>query len=468
MAFARFARITGTVIIAALLCAALLSGLILATHQLTMQSRQASDFLPANTTVILLHRPNTETIKRWSSLFPNLGSFDVDTVPLALAVVETPQGNATIAFGQRDTRWPDWLSKNAVVIEKPPYSVLIVGGDENLLTDHANSLTLLRAYDTLGAPRQQERPWTYAAVNNSQLTEKIASSTMLTALLKDVTHAGISHGPDGIDAHLLAGAPLRVHEIPLEYASYVSNAIVNIVGTDLDELIRNRITYQSDLSTPAARAMARSYISSVVGEDVSITYDLPVLLQGTSMLEIGFNDSGALVFALAGNSKNTDKTEALFDEMHAGIRNERRGTSVRTMQLDDRFSSTDIVISPIDRSSDQLTEGEWNVTLTDDDDGVLVTAINGKRFLVSNDERALERLKQPAVLTLPTYDSVVLSAPTLGGSINMGKLDEALVALFGITPSDDESNAMLPEEGIYVWSLSAGSKMRHLRVEKRY
>jgi len=344
--------------------------------------------------------PAEETIAFFTNITTqNIGTFSAHIGALAnVPVTDTPSAVALLKTGSGKTGW--------AVVEP------VMGGDQPftirtsdpsfdpLFQAVTNPLSRQYSYSAL-ADDETSLPSGWLAFPSVALKAQSPVASLLQTN-QPVMMISLADGlelrlvTDGVRLPMLTSGPKELFEKPL-FIIHVSN------GTAFLDLLSD--TFQNDDVT-VLQTVLQSTLTNFFGKELSPTYDLPPLLEGTTTLEVAKKDTGnGLRVYLEGEMPDDEATlDHLTDLFLATLKT----ASVHTETFDDKFNWQDIRQDESLIDDTTKTEYGWTVrTLRQKNaDTVLVKAIRSNRYILSNDTDAVEKAVSQTASSLAGLDDI--------------------------------------------------------------
>lgn len=349
--------------VAASLCVAVIGGGAWWSSRPQPEERSLASRLPADAVLAYVSRPGSgdgPALMEWmTEIAPSLppirdvapAATDAAAVRLADGtegwIIRTDDGHGTVGFGGSD----------------PALAPLLDAPGTKLENDAA--FRDLRWND--------DAPWGYVAFPRAASDD----SSLKTLLALD--------SPLGA-RHTASGVTLRVSTpdsngfapwsgTPTASVPNLRHTILVPAWADIDALS----PMLADDARIVLEALGRTLLDGVA-PDMSPRYDLSVLLDTPSVLQIG-SDKGEASFALEGRSKDAAGTERVLRAMHARFAATRGGAKVKTVSAEG-FSFETISVADAG-GTEERTDGEWRVLETETEDGSFASAWNGVHFVLT-------------------------------------------------------------------------------------
>ncbi len=144
------------------------------------------------------------------------------------------------------------------------------------------------------------------------------------------------------------------------------------------------------LLSPDARLVlettAATFVDSVA-RGLSLRYDIPVLLDGPSVLQTATNGSGATIFSLEGRGESAAETDRILRLIHEKFTSSHGGSRMKVVSAEG-FSFTTLT-PDIGAGTVETKDGSWTILQTHAADMTLISAHDGDRFAITTDPSAL-------------------------------------------------------------------------------
>ena len=148
-------RTIGIVLIALMVCTALLAVLIVTTRSLTVIEEQPTDYLPASETIAIFFNANKEILRSFETEFPTLGNITLPP-PKAVALIRFENQIVLVEFR-------DALTKNqesATILGR--FSITLTDPEAiTLLTNETQRLSSLRTFSALASQKKPTDAWAF-------------------------------------------------------------------------------------------------------------------------------------------------------------------------------------------------------------------------------------------------------------------------------------------------------------------
>lgn len=321
------------------------------------------------------------------------------------------------------------------------------------------SLEETSAYKTLIGMRSPGKPWIYV---HPALFGSGARLTPWPWLRADSPFA-LSIEKDGVTVSLVddrATSVLPTLSANMPHAFAFPRFVLQ--GTDLPTLMENL----AGALDPSVRLLSESKVAAavraIVGDEISIPYDILPLLGESSTLHLGNTEAGGPLRFLVEGTAPEDARDTLMT-IRESFRSSLPSFRRQTMTFDDGFASDTLAMDDarLEEATNDMEGWDVRTLRHADSNRTLVTAQRGREFLVSDDPQAIEgRIRR-------LYGSA--STGGLGGSlmaagfIDRAVMDGMMQSLLG--PSWNGS-VPLPEQfgSHFVWSLTRQRKRITLRL----
>jgi hypothetical protein len=222
-------------------------------------------------------------------------------------------------------------------------------------------------------------------------------------------------------------------------------------------------------------AAVRTLISSHLGSDLSLRYDILPLLRGQTTIETSRRTDGSLIFSIHG--RHADNLDRILPHLKESLSSKSHEARVVTHSAEDKLSMR-VIESGAESSTRESIINGWSVWVTGDDEHGTILAWQGSAFIVSDAPKAVEKFLRShegalnADLTADlTDDSMRLQYPVssfwsarqlrAGGIADVATLRTLLATL------PLESPPVLPElSGRVLWSLQQSGNTVTLTLEQ--
>ena len=446
--------------------ALLLFVLIVVTTALTLQSKTAIIFLPADETVLLANKPTEESIADLEHIFPVLKNLSIPPDTENLALVDMPNGPMELVFFlRRDTQVPIGWQK----IELPPFVVVASSQSlVDLLAKEKLNLSSVQEFKALYNSNKKKETWSFFKMPKRN-SETVFDSILEELAANEAQYVSYKKTENGFFLRTFGTNKKQHGIIPTTVTLYLKDPILSITMQNLPDLWS---TVQSSLIPDEADKMEGILAQIAVntfGHDVSFQYDVLPLLEDTSTLEFNRSESGILLFAITGHTKTRKKTALILSKLHKSLEQTMDyGIETKTRILDDRFTSRDIRMNGDDAKNEMSAVGMWQIqqTLSSENVPIFTTAIRGTEFFVSNHPDTKDILESGGKsVTLPMQNSINRAKSVAGGVLNVPEALSLLRQAFS-EPVDATHPvlSLIPMETI-LWSLSEEGYMRALHIE---
>ncbi|MDD5470171.1 MAG: hypothetical protein PHO92_05245 [Candidatus Peribacteraceae bacterium] len=453
---------TAAIITLALLgSAAILALLTIATGFLTVQSKTASDVLPARETVLLIEQPSQETIDQFGQWFPRLKGIAIPPSSEAAALVRLPNGATELlifarAHGQQETA-------EELLGTFPPFVVLASSQEAlTLVRETKGVLSQFKPFQQLVRVRARDGQWTYLRTDALPAAAGTTEQLMRHLLFGQDRFAAITQQTDSVQIDTTDQQPPAIKYLATPPETWsMANPILAIAVHDLAAAFRGALQQFPAEEQAVLQAILAQRIRAALGPDVSMEFDLLPLLENETMIALSRNGSGALAFAIRGETKRAEQAMDLLRILQESAGNTLRGTEVRTRLFDGRFPAKDIRLAQQEQPEPAKTENGWHVWRgrTADETAPLIGAVKGRTFVLSNDTASAEALLAASQGTVaPARRSLAVQ----GQAQLQALMETARMMNLSLT---DKVPLFFRLDGSAQWEVSAGEHGRSVRIE---
>ncbi len=401
-------------ILLALLGSAIIVGGVMSAVISLWEPRSLEAMIPADATVALFSNVTSEDVRLWSDDMPVLRNIPDFTDPLDLGVLTLEGGTQgwiltsrsekiTLPSVNGDFRGQPVLMSDPGVMEKMtgnsprlrasgPFVQLSPGlaGNSKRMYLRANGIDTGAALPPLLRPLIRASGALLLSIQDHTATLRLLGTT--TDMGGTVTGPlpGLTPAPDAV---LVLGNPLRAMDIHLQTLPETERVI--------------------------AQGMLAKNAGTLIGPGWSWTYDiLPLAKEESTVAWKKNTGTGADVsYLLKSNTANTTETRTRLAAFHERFRTQLTGTIVTRRTLDKGVPSAILHSDPSQIEERQETRNQWTVRITREKGGprVLLSAIRGREFFITNSEAWLNQLTgSHAETPLPPGRGI----PIAGGSLS--------------------------------------------------
>ena len=368
------------------------------------------DILPEKETVAVFFRPTEVQMRRLEPWLPMLAQWTTDA-PQVLAIVDLPRGGqGSVAFIRRQSGVSKPLpSPDAFTHEVGPYYIRVSSPELwPLLAESSARLDRSKPFRILSQNKTGDRPWVFLArrvlphpvfagdliFQNLVFAEAEAVSIVATASGSVTTEVFAQHALwDDLPTLSSAVLPPRGH-----FAFSVG-----LPTTCLSQMLASLPRAEHAI----AESLLLTWIQDIFGEDVSMETDLLPLVSREGSLSLARTASGGLSFLLQGEGKEADSS-LLLTRLHNSVRAELSTARISQHILDKgRFINRNLRNDTSLIRETERDAGPWHIrTTTHAGDGLgLVSALNGYRVFLSNDEGTLVQALNATGASFPAFTS---------------------------------------------------------------
>ncbi|MFA7681622.1 MAG: hypothetical protein WCX61_01175 [Candidatus Peribacteraceae bacterium] len=401
-----FLRAAGIILIALLASVILFALLVTFTNTFTVIEEHPAQYLPETQTIALLMNPSTEMLTALTPVFPVLANTELSGQK-AIALVKWENATETIEF------WDHSPADSAESFGR--FSVTSsVPATLALLRTSTPRLASLNAFTKLSDQKTPQKSWAFLTLSSLPKAQSTLQRLITALISQESTHAAFSITPDIISIDLIGTqtppgqglSPVIRSTFDAEQcvvrAAHFSqqwNTMINNVDIDTQIRVQGRLEH---------------VLQEIVGEEVSLTYDLLPLLSGPTSIHKGLSASGTLILAVEGIGPNISTLRSVITQLEEGFRATVPSTKITERNLDNRFVSRDIRITEEETTLREDHRDQWSVRGLHASDGrMLMSAQRGASFILANDESALlQLLHNDASITPPT-------GPTLSSTVRL-------------------------------------------------
>jgi len=378
-------RKNGIIAAATLSAATVVVALISLAIQVSVETRTAADFLPADATLVLTQNPTVAHLERLTAWFPSLR--EADSKANTIALVRLPNGNVRLLHFYRDTA----TVSDRATRQFPPFTVsasdeaalgVVIPSNERV----SKSLRTLSPFRSCDA----DEPCTFFRVGELPETTDETEMFVRTVLLQDAPYATLGGErswhldvPSKI-ALPFGGPPTVTRYLPEGFLFY---------GRQFDKAWASLLTKLPSPRNQLFQARTEQTTAEMIGPALSFQFDLLPLLRRDGVLELRQDASGALLFAVQGTLSDNQEISDRLDRFHAFARAGAPPLQVERRLFDEQFTYENLRLAETEEF-EPIHIGEWEVLQTMGTNNVmrLVTAQRAGRFIVSNDPLLLTRL----------------------------------------------------------------------------
>lgn len=328
--------------------------------------------VPARETVAFFTNITKETATTFAAYVPMLSQVALDDTPSAVAIIKTGSGQTGWAILQRTPA------------DEEPFSLRVSDPSlSDLFHDREEPLSTSYAYRALHRKKNDD-PSVWLRFPDVSINP----ASPFASLLKTAEPALIVSKADGLEVSVitddsfpvLMSGPKEVFERPL-FIAHVSN------GTAFLENIQSHL---QENPLMVSKTVLGSALASLFGQGISMTYDLPPVLEGATTVEVAKGNGNALRVFVEGTIPD-DKE--VFQNLVDRFKGNLTAIAVHRETFDEKFDWQDIREdkSVIEDISD--ARNGWTLrTIRQTQSGkALFIATRGRRFILSNDGDAFQK-----------------------------------------------------------------------------
>lgn len=372
------------------LVALLIAGICLvsffAVYMVTITSKTAADYLPADSTIVLVEHPTTELImsmSRWG--LPGAYTADLPTDTEAIAFVDTPSGPNTLLFFTHQ-------SINESILRDTPSReagrfVVVSLYQESIPSVDTDVLSAVPAYRSLARQRDRRSSWAYLDLTKFP-TPPEPRSFLDEAFLAHATKLVLEETATQSRVHTYyeEGAP-EWAPLSLPLQGMLDDPVVQLSVADLPSVLQSlegRVPLDVSLLT---EAIFSNWTRDTLGVQADLEQDILPLLRDTLTLELAPTASGSLAFAAYGSVPFSYEPTTVMHDIHERYAATLPAVRHRTYLFDEEFSFENLVYDESAIVHEEENHAGWTVTVTrqaDTGEGLL-GAIRGREFFLTND-----------------------------------------------------------------------------------
>jgi hypothetical protein len=329
------------------------------------------------------------------------------------------------------------LSSHPYDVQAAPDTQARVGSPERRLEDDASYVALL-------AEKRPETAWAYVHPGH------MGSGALLSPWkwLSLSRPFSLSLGDATLQAAMIDEAPSGLPSLSASIPSVFTRPVLTVQGSDLLALWERLSSALSPDVRFTLRSLGTEAVRKRVGDDVSLTYDLAPLFKGESALYVGLEGPDAKTRFLAEGTLERaaeERMRMIVDSFRSYLPSIKR----ETLTFEQGFVSDTIAEDESAVETQKLSVEGWEINTVHhkESNRVLVVALKGEKFLVSDSPAAVEarvRHTLPSI-SLSGINGSLLAAGIVQrkdagalGSATLGKAWETQAALpeaFGDTMS---------------------------------
>lgn len=415
----------------------------------TIIENEPADFLPSNRTIALFSNVSEETLRKFETIFPQLGEVEPkpsSTIALLKAEDQIHIAEFLSATGNEDV--------NALILGR--FAVVTSNNlARDLLKTSTPRLSSINSYNSLVAQRKPTDTWVFLDISALPQSKTITQELVSAAIPKGSTHAAITFEDDLTQ---LAFAPVNIvpkQGLSPSIKSSLSDAIATIRFANASHAIEKMLTETDDTTRSFVEGALRQLVEDAFGPNISFQFDILPLFEGPTSLHLGLNESGTLLVAIEGVAHSSKDLDDRLEVLYEGFKTTLPTTRVTQRTFDKRFSAQDIRTDDSLISEETTKHENWVInSLESEDEKRFFTARRSATFVLSNDEDALMQiLERSANITLPTSPSITSSIRISDGIIKTQELMAILEDEFPILTEGSLLPFPLDFSGTVLWSV---------------
>jgi len=450
-------RTSGIIMLSLLGTASILSLLVAATSFLTVQSIQASDLLPAADTLFFAHKPTAELLDAYTELFPELSAiqFEANTEAVAL----TSSGYALFI---RETQ-----EENTHSISIPPFAIVVSDpAIKKMLQPEQDILSTYPAFQQLQNAQSLQTPWVYIQQKALPSHWDFLNNTSIESMsvrTEEAMHI----------VNLAGSVPSASTAIPKQVPVVLPQPFLVISGNSLATQWDN---IQSLLSTDSANinnGILLRTIKNLYGDSVSWQYDIAPLLDAQATIEMEYNASGTLLYAIHGTAPLGHSVEDTLQKITTSFARTFPDTiEIRSRTLDNRFNARDIRMNENPSGYESVEVHGWTAQRIPASPihPTFITAARGKSFIISNADSVWNTLQTNTPqkkMQLPTTKNIQQLETHMGGFADVQHLTTVLQKQVPELQNIVRTMLVGINEDRFTWSLGTRGLLRTLQIHRQ-
>lgn len=378
----RFFHGTGILLLAIAGSAVLVFLLSTITSMLTVFDRSAASFLPAESTIALLHNPTREN----SDLIPELR--DMINVEVAALLTVSDEKNVPVFFIRADNHSQESSSTiglGAYRVASPSQELL-----KQLEMGVSSPLSDDQAYKQLGTGRGRSSSWTFMKRGVLPPTEDLPGQLTEGLLFQQASAFVITREDDALSITLFGNENPITQGVALPPMSQ-SGDILYFNLQKGRHALQQTMGNMDEENQSILKGTLEKLLQEGFGESVSLEYDILPLLEENLTLHIKYDSSGALLIVAKGEMKSKDKLNVITERLHKGTRLRLPTVTTTNYSFDNRFFTRNIRSDHSKLKEELFMHGDWQVRSTQAIGNItgLFTAVYKGEFIIANTEEML-------------------------------------------------------------------------------
>jgi len=360
------------------------------TNMLTMFDKSAASFLPAETTLALLHNPPREE----NDLIPELRDMMRVEAAALLALSDTEQ--VPVFFRRAADPQAEYsLDLGAYIVTSPSEEALklLAAGATTPLSEDA-------AYRQLSDGRERSSSWTFLRRQVLPGAQNLPQQLLEALLFQRSTALATAREGTTLIITLL--------ELGKEYAPETGipplpkNHTGDILAMTIrqgQEIWQQTMESMSEEHQIIVRGTVEHLVQRGFGEAVSLQYDVLPLTEKYCLLSLTRSESGTLLFMAKGEMDNRDHLALIIERLHRGMRLHLPMATVKNYSFDNKFFTRNIRRDSSELKEELSMRGDWQIRSTQAIGSPigLFTATRKGEFTITNAEELLSSLDSPEV-----------------------------------------------------------------------
>ncbi|HLD32086.1 MAG TPA: hypothetical protein VJB10_00690 [Candidatus Peribacteraceae bacterium] len=360
-----------------------------ATNMLTLFDKTAASFLPAETTLALLHNPPREE----NDLIPELRDMMRVEAAALLALSETER--VPVFFWRTaDHQAGHSLDLGAYIVTSPSEEAL-----ELLAAGATTPLSEDAAYRQLSNGRERSSSWTFVRRQVLQSAQDLPQQLLEALLFQGSTALAIVREGDTQTITLLGmdeEYPPRtgIHPLPKSH----TGDILAMTIRQGQEIWQQTMESMSEEHQIIFKGTVEYLVQRGFGEAVSLQYDVLPLTEKECSLFLTRSESGTLLVLARGKMDDSDHLALIMERLHRGMRLRLPTATVRNYSFDNKFFTRNIRRDSSEWKEELSMQGDWQIRSTQAAHSPtgLFTATRKGEFAITNTEELLSALDAPA------------------------------------------------------------------------
>ena len=427
------------------------------TNMLTVFDKSAASYLPAESTLAVLHHPTAEDLEMFASWFPELstgpGAESADAI--ALLTLSGPE-HIPVFFVREQGREPEnkaSVSLGAYRVTSPSEKVL-----QELAAGTTAPLSEDTAYKELSSGRERSSSWLFARRQLLPETDKLPQQILEALLFQKGEALAIAQTEDGTRSITLYGEQSTLEEGTVLPAPILENDILSFNLREGQHIWQQAFGGLQRENQDILSGTLEHLLWSGFGDTVSMKYDILPLMEHHIAVRLTQNNSGGLLVLVRGETQDEKLLAMVTERLHEGIRLYLPKTKVTNYTFSNLFSTQNIHSDHSALYEELYMQDEWQIRSMQEVESTtgLFTAVKRGAFIIANTKdgllSALDK-GQPDHATPLSDQGMLVSTRQGGGWVNK----VAFVSLFTEHLSSLAGEVDLPPlknlPSILLWSM---------------